>query len=117
MFLFQPLASSKYALFQLCARVEEIPVRLDTYRDRLLRLQDLRYSSTYFGSLPQFYFEAAVLYLCGMLYVNFNLLWDPVIELITSFTRGVDAKHFWEIYRDVLNTAADKAGAYHGTGT
>jgi len=97
-------------LFQLCLAAEEIPARLGTYRDRLVCLQKLRYSTAFYDPLPDFCREAALLHLCGMLCVNFSPLWDPVIEIIASFAQSTNVKHFWKVFSDLLTSAAEKTG-------
>ena len=107
---FQPLASGKCSFFKLCLSAEQVPVRLDTYRDKLVCLQKLRFSPAFYDALPDFFRDAALLYLSGMLYVNFSPLWDPVIEIIASFAQSSNVKHFWKIFSELLDTAAEKTG-------
>lgn len=97
-------------MFQLCLAAEEVPARLETYRDRLVCLQKLRFSASLYGTLPEFCYEAALLHLSGMLCVNFSPLWDPVIEIIASFAQSSNLKHFWRVFSELLNTAAGKTG-------
>ena len=95
----------------MCLASEELPTRLETYRDKLVCLQKIRFSSAFYDELADFYRDAAVLYLCGMLSVNFSPLWDPVIDIISSFAQGSNVKHFWRIYSELLHTASDQTGA------
>ena len=110
MFSFQTFSSEMSSAFRLCLSAEEIPVRLETYRDRLVCLQKLRFSASFYDALPEFCREAALLYLSGMLCVNFSPLWDPVIEVIASFAQTSNVKHFWKTFSTLLNTAAENAG-------
>ena len=73
-------------------------------------LQKLRFSTQFYDALPEYCREAALLHLSGMLYVNFSPLWDPVIEIIASFSRGSNVKHFWKTLSKLLNEAAESAG-------
>ena len=97
-------------MFHLCLQAEEVPARLETYRDRLICLQKLRFSAGFYDALPENCREAALLYLSGMLCVNFSPLWDPVIEIIASFAQSSNVKHFWKFFNELLNTAAEKTG-------
>lgn len=74
-------------------------------------LQKIRFSSTFYDDLADLYRDAAVLYLCGMLCVNFSPLWDPVIDIVSSFARGSNVKNFWRIFSELLNTTSDITGA------
>lgn len=73
-------------------------------------LQKLRFSPAFYDDLPDFYRDAALLHLSGMLCVNFSPLWDPVIEIIASFAQSSNVKHFWGIFSELLDTAAGKTG-------
>ena len=41
-------------------------------------------------------------YLLGLLYTNFTLLWNPVMDLIGSFGNGMKRDVFWPIYLEKL---------------
>ena len=97
-------------MFHLCLLAEEVPARLETYRDRLICLQKLRFSAVFYDTAPEYCREAALLYLSGMLCVNFSPLWDPVIEIIASFAQSSNVKHFWKVFNELLITAAEKTG-------
>ena len=96
--------------FHLCLQAEEVPARLETYRDRLICLQKLSFSAAFYDTVPEYCQEGALLYLSGMLCVNFSPLWDPVIEIITSFAQRSNVKLFWKVFNELLNTAAKKTG-------
>ena len=110
-FFLQPSDSLRPSLFQTCLASEELPTRLESYRDKLVCLQKIRFSSAFYDDLADLYRDAAVLYLCGMLCVNFSPLWDPVIDIVASFARGSNVKNFWRIFSELLNTTSDKTGA------
>ena len=74
-------------------------------------LQKIRFSSAFYNDLADLYRDAAVLYLCGMLCVNFSPLWDPVIDIVASFAQGSNVKNFWRIFSELLNTTSDRTGA------
>lgn len=73
-------------------------------------LQKLRFSTQFYDALPEYSREAALLHLFGMLYVNFSPLWDPVIDIIASFSQSSNVKHFWKTLNKLLNEAAEIAG-------
>lgn len=109
-FFLQPLASGKRAIFKLCLSAEEVPAHLDTYRDKLVCLQKLRFTPALYDSLPDLCRDAALLLISGMLYVNFSPLWDPVIEIIASFAQSSNVMNFWKIFSELLHTSAEKSG-------
>ena len=104
----QVLASC--SIFKLCLSAEEVPAHLDTYRDKLVCLQRLRFTSALYDSLPDLCRDAALLHLSGMLYVNFSPMWDPVIEIIASFAQSSNVMNFWKIFSELLHTSAEKTG-------
>lgn len=104
----QPVASC--SIFKLCLSAEEIPAQLDTYRDKLVCLQKLRFTPALYDSLPDFCKDAVLLHLSGMLYVNFSPLWDPVIEIIASFAQSSNVSTFWKIFCELLHTSAVRTG-------
>lgn len=115
--MFQSSDSARRSLFHLCLAAEQAPARLETYRDRLVCLQKVRFSAELYDSFPDFCREAALLHLSGMLCVNFSPLWDPVIEIIASFAGSSNVKHFWTVFSELLNSAAREAGNDRATAT
>lgn len=109
-FSLQPLASGKRSIFKLCLSAEEVPAHLDTYRDKLVCLQKLRFTPALYDSLPDLCRDAALLLISGMLYVNFSPLWDPVIEIIASFAQSSNVMNFWKVFSELLHTSAEKSG-------
>ena len=100
---------SNSAIFELCLSAEEIPLHLDTYRDKIARLQKLRFSSLY-STLSDFAPEVALRYLIGLLRVNFSPLWEPVIDIITSFTSSSNRQQFWKVFTELLVLAVEGSG-------
>lgn len=89
---------------QICTNAELVDVRLDTYRDRLIYLRQLQFNSS---EGNQFLNEIALRYLVGNLFINFSIIWDHVIEVISS--HAVDGNiAFWDIWREILQDAAQK---------
>eukprot|EP00124_Ichthyophonus_hoferi_P003712 Ihof_evm2s341 gene=Ihof_evmTU2s341 len=80
-------------IFELGRESEEIPVSLELYRDRIVVLKKMASLAT-FNRLPEFYQEVVVRYMMGMLYVNFKLLWEPVMEILAGECSR-DTPLFW----------------------
>ncbi|XP_048578586.1 small subunit processome component 20 homolog isoform X2 [Nematostella vectensis] len=99
-------------LFEICLDAEQTPPSFHQYRDKLVRLRKLTYSSAYHHALPDFYHDVTARYLLGQLYLNFSPIWDPVIEVIKTHAQGKNVKIFWEVFRDHLKMAANEAEKY-----
>lgn len=86
------------ALFKLLESVEIVPVTLNEYRARLLRIQHLDCNDTFQNSYKtvEDASEIAVKYLLGNLHINFRPIWDPVLKLIVSHSKS--SKTFWPVY-------------------
>ncbi|XP_074683053.1 small subunit processome component 20 homolog isoform X1 [Strix aluco] len=96
-------------LFAILLQAELVPATVNDYREKLLHLRKLRcdivQSAIPSGSLQ----EVPLRYLLGMLYINFSPLWDPVIELITSYAKEMENKQFWKVLYEQLERAATYA--------
>ncbi|XP_071832829.1 small subunit processome component 20 homolog isoform X3 [Apostichopus japonicus] len=97
------------SVLQICQNAEEVPLTLDTYREKLMHLRKLEFEAVK-PSLPDDFdcSEVALRYLMGMLHVNLQLLWEPVIDLIKSHAYGMDKNKFWSIYRSLLLQASSE---------
>ncbi|XP_071941723.1 small subunit processome component 20 homolog [Antedon mediterranea] len=108
-------------IFRLCLRAEMVPVTLADYREKLKCLQHLDYNVVQYNIPKESNLhEVPLLYLVSMLYVNFRLLWEPVMELIRSHACGMDKKSFWKIYGDHLRIVAgicEQLGSNDTTGS
>ncbi|XP_074082789.1 small subunit processome component 20 homolog [Macrotis lagotis] len=97
------------SIFATLLQAELVPATVNDYREKLLHLRKLRHdlvqASIPKGSLQ----EVPLRYLLGMLYINFSVLWDPVIELITSHANEMENKAFWKVYYEHLERAATRA--------
>ncbi|XP_076264086.1 small subunit processome component 20 homolog isoform X2 [Rhynchophorus ferrugineus] len=78
----------KWKVFSLCYEVESIESSVQTYREQLQRLEK---------TIP-------MRYLCGVLYMNFQLLWEPVVNIIESHAHGLPTDVFWPIFGDELRS-------------
>lgn len=76
---------------------------MQTYRDQLQNLQKLSYDksqgilckNTEFNDIP-------LRYLLGVLYINFQLVWEPVIGILNTYAHGMPINNFWEIFVEQL---------------
>ena len=100
------------SLFQRCLEAEQIPVTLDSYRNKLVCLRKLAYSPSTLEGLPEVYSEVVPRYLIGLLYINFSPFWPPLIEIIQTFTDSRYVKTFWKVFSERLVVAADSAGTF-----
>nr|CAI5867717.1 unnamed protein product [Callosobruchus analis] len=95
----------EWKVFSICYQVESIDPQVDTYRDQLQRLEKLSYERPQMLMCFQTEFKALPLrYLCGTLYINFRLLWDPVTKLIATHAQGMAVNDFWEIFGKELRS-------------
>lgn len=37
-------------------------------------------------------------YLCGVLYINFQLLWEPTLKIIATHAHGLKVNEFWDVF-------------------
>ncbi|NWH65197.1 UTP20 protein, partial [Geococcyx californianus] len=96
-------------LFAILLQAELLPATLNDYRDKLLHLRKLRCDIVQSAIPSDFLKEVPLRYLLGMLYINFSPLWDPVIELITSYAKEMENKRFWKVLYEHLERAATYA--------
>uniref|UniRef100_W5LP94 UTP20 small subunit processome component n=1 Tax=Astyanax mexicanus TaxID=7994 RepID=W5LP94_ASTMX len=102
-------SSSMQTVFAICLQAEQIPATVQDYREKLLHLRKLRYDLVQ-PCLPQGPFKQVPLrYLIAMLFINFQPLWEAVIDLITSYARDMDNKEFWKIFYEHLELVAGLA--------
>uniref|UniRef100_A0A1X7SSB8 Uncharacterized protein n=1 Tax=Amphimedon queenslandica TaxID=400682 RepID=A0A1X7SSB8_AMPQE len=102
----QPVLS----LLQFCLEAETVQSSLETYRNKLVCLSKLKYSSNLFSSLSNDIIEVPLRFLLGQLYINFTLIWDPVIDLISSYASSSEIiELFWSTFSEVLQYSSSKA--------
>lgn len=98
-----PNGQSVYAIIN---DVELIVPSVQSYREQLLHLQKIEASAQLFDAVTKEYLPCkfdALKYLLGYLYVNFNLLWKPLTELIHAYAAEMDLAEFWPIFERKIN--------------
>jgi U3 small nucleolar RNA-associated protein 20 len=93
-------------IFQICLAAEEIPTAVHTYREKLVPLHKLEHSIVQNQIPIGPYKKVALHFLIAHLYVNFTLLWEPVMQLIKSYADGLLKEDFWEVYGPHLAQAS-----------
>ncbi|XP_060633217.2 small subunit processome component 20 homolog [Anolis sagrei] len=97
------------SVFAILLQAELVPASVNDYREKLLHLRKLRHDVVK-SLIPEGPLQEVPLrYLLGMLYINFNPLWGPVTELITSHANEMENKQFWKVYYEHLEKAVSYA--------
>ncbi|CAN7995062.1 unnamed protein product, partial [Ixodes hexagonus] len=103
-------------VFDVCLRAEEVPLTVQEYREKLKQLAKLNAEQlAAAGVFLERYSMAPVLYLLGMLLVNFQVLWKPVQEILASHASadgpfwGTFSGHLVRIYDTIENPGSSKA--------
>uniref|UniRef100_A0A8C4VGI6 UTP20 small subunit processome component n=1 Tax=Gopherus evgoodei TaxID=1825980 RepID=A0A8C4VGI6_9SAUR len=94
------------SVFAILLQAELVPATVNDYREKLIHLRKLRHDMVQSAVPDGPLREVPLRYLLGMLYINFSLLWDPIIELITSHANEMENKQFWKVYYEHLEKAA-----------
>ncbi|XP_063970096.1 small subunit processome component 20 homolog [Lytechinus pictus] len=94
------------SVFRLCLEAEEAPVTVDTYREKLKCLGQLQYNSVK-NNIPIGFEKVPLKFLLGQLYINFQLLWEPVADLIKSHAYGMEKVSFWSVFTEALHSTAE----------
>ncbi|XP_015126374.1 small subunit processome component 20 homolog [Diachasma alloeum] len=82
---------------------ESVETTVYNYRDRLIHLQALTFTSRALTNLKPKYHDFPVRFLIGNLYINFSLLWDPTAKAIATFA-SEKCPQFWPIFLEELRT-------------
>ncbi|KAK5640555.1 hypothetical protein RI129_011366, partial [Pyrocoelia pectoralis] len=102
-----PELSTEWRIFHLCYDVESISPQIQTYRTQLQNLELLSFEKPQMNLCKDTEFRTVPLrYLCGVLYMNFRLLWEPTIKIITTHADGLALNDFWDVFVDELRLAA-----------
>ncbi|CAG9813428.1 unnamed protein product [Phaedon cochleariae] len=93
----------KWSIFSIIYNVESIVPHVHTYRDQLQNLEKLQYDMPQMKMGIQTPFKLIPLrYLCSVLYINFQLLWEPVMKIIASHAVNTEINEFWNIFGSEL---------------
>ncbi|XP_022902088.2 small subunit processome component 20 homolog [Onthophagus taurus] len=96
-------------VFSLCYNVESIEPLVHTYREQLMLLEKLNFDKPQIIMCKETEFVTIPLrFLCGILYVNFKLLWEPVTKIISTYALGMEINKFWNIFSEELKGVCDK---------
>ena len=96
-------------LLENCWISEQTSATLHEYREKLKFLQKLECTDGLASEIVRGNVNPSIPinYLLGMLYVNFKLLWDPVVKLISSYALSLNSTQFWPIFGPRLKTIGD----------
>ncbi|XP_031621023.1 small subunit processome component 20 homolog [Contarinia nasturtii] len=82
--------------------IESIDTNIHTYREQLLLFQRIEPTTKLLASLSKVHEPSKydpLKYLLGFLHVNFNLLWKPITELISTYFSELEIESFWSIFK------------------
>lgn len=103
------VAKEKFKVFTICYTVESIDPQVHTYRDQLQNLAKLNFDKPQMIMCNKTEFRTIPLrYLCGMLYMNFKLLWSPVSAIIETHAHGLAVGDFWKVFGGELKNARSR---------
>ncbi|KAK4873532.1 hypothetical protein RN001_015561 [Aquatica leii] len=96
-------AIDEWKVFNLCYNVESIEPQVHTCREQLQNLEQLTFGKSQMNLCKDTEFKTVPLrYLCGVLYMNFQLLWEPTINIIVTHAEGLDINDFWNVFYSEL---------------
>lgn len=90
------------SIYSIFFAIESIEPTIHSYREQLLLFQRIEPNERFISSLQKIHepmIYDPIKYLLGFLYVNFNLLWKPVSELITTYFHEIDIEEFWSLLK------------------
>lgn len=91
--------SEEFKVFSLCYSVESVEPQVQSFRAQLHSLECLTYGRSQANMCQNTPYKMFPLqYLCGCLYINFKLLWEPVLKIISTFAQGLQTTEFWEFF-------------------
>lgn len=94
-----------FKVFQICYDIESVDPQIDTYRSQIQNLDKFNFDKPQIKMCNQTAFKLIPLrYLCSCLYVNFRLLWEPVMKIIASHANAGDINTFWSVFGHELKT-------------
>ncbi|KAJ8865827.1 hypothetical protein PR048_033349 [Dryococelus australis] len=97
-----------WSLFNVCLAAESTPATVQDYREKLQHVNKLSFEFTRDDLLRNpLCSKVPFQFLLGILYVNFQLLWEPVTKLVASYARGMPPSDFWEVFLQQLSSSAE----------
>lgn len=79
-------------VFVILCQVEFVLVIVNDYREKFFYLRKLRYDVVQIVVFDGLLQEVLFCYLLGMLYINFSVFWDFVIEFISFYVYEMENK-------------------------
>lgn len=96
-----------HPIFEQISEIESITPTIESYREKLQRLQKFEFSELFVSKVEDKLCRLAVRkFLLGNLYINFLYLWEPVQKLILSHLEC--DKEAWSTVRDHLQMATEQ---------
>lgn len=96
------ISGTNLSIYNVFFDVESIESTIHSYREQLLLLQRIEPNAKFMLSLSKIHepmkFDP-LKFLLGFLHVNFNLLWKPITELITTYFDELNIEEFWSLYK------------------
>lgn len=96
------ISDTDLSIYSVFFDIESIETTIHSYREQLLLLQRIEPNPKFLSSLCKIHepmkFDP-LKYLLGFLHVNFNLLWKPITELITTYFGELNIEDFWSLFK------------------
>ncbi|KAK3932177.1 Small subunit processome component 20-like protein [Frankliniella fusca] len=104
-----PLAPELQSMFGVCLEAENTAATITAYRDKLQYFQKLSFDVTQSTLIryPSYRF-APFYFILGSLYVNFQLLWEPLQLLVASYANSMTPAEFWPVFHGQLTLATNQ---------
>lgn len=95
------------SVYDIMCTLESKQIDVFNYREHLILYDKFRPTSAFMQNNENDSTKQNILrYLIGSLYRNFKLLWEPVIEIIVTYSEILPVDKFWDIFNDQLDKAA-----------
>ncbi|CAG4990641.1 unnamed protein product [Colias eurytheme] len=100
----------RFSIFTKCYAVESITPSIQEYRAQISTLQKMAFNTTQYELAKDTDFHLYALhYMLGILYANFKLLWEPVVEFIAGYGNGLVIDVFWPTFYKALENSFTNA--------
>ncbi|XP_041978665.1 small subunit processome component 20 homolog [Aricia agestis] len=100
----------RFEIFTRCFSVESITPSIQEYRVQINTLQKMTFNTTQYELAKETDFHFYALnYMHGVLFFNFKLLWEPVVEFIASYGNALPIEEFWPTFHKSLEFAFNNA--------